>query len=285
MEQGSSDWHVFRSKGLGSSDAPVVMGVSPWKTRLKLYHEKVDGVVSDESNFATERGNRLEPVARTQFELLKGLNYEPKLFVHHDHDWLRASLDGYNEETNTILEIKCPGKEDHETAKSGSVPEKYIWQLEHQLLVSGALYVNYYSFDGENGELVEYYSDHSKRKVLFEEEMSFWFNHVLKKIPPALSKDDVLTISDGEAILLFGEYKKYKAISDEATKEMDRIKDLLVKKYGSLHDKVECDGVRVSRSERKGSVDYTKVIEKEGLNVDLERYRKPPTVTYTVTMR
>ena len=40
MEQEGFEWHKWRMGGIGSSDAPVVMGVSPYKTIEQLYLEK-----------------------------------------------------------------------------------------------------------------------------------------------------------------------------------------------------------------------------------------------------
>ena len=40
MEQKSEEWLDWRKKGIGSSDAPIIMGVSPWKTPFELWEEK-----------------------------------------------------------------------------------------------------------------------------------------------------------------------------------------------------------------------------------------------------
>ena len=41
--QGTPEWLEFRRTMVMASDSPVIMGVSPWKTPLQLYHEKVNG--------------------------------------------------------------------------------------------------------------------------------------------------------------------------------------------------------------------------------------------------
>lgn len=80
--------------------------------------------------------------------LMKTKHYQP-------FDWMMASLDGIDIDGQAILEIKCPGPSDHELAKAGKIPEKYIPQLQHQLAVTGLKLAYYFSFDGTDGVIVE----------------------------------------------------------------------------------------------------------------------------------
>src|SRR5690606_5098444 len=102
----------------------------------------------DQTNWATQRGTDLEPKARALYELEHELDMYATLVEHDTYPFLRASLDGFNEQARTVLEIKCPGKEDHEKAVKGEVPEKYFPQLQHQLLVANAVEAHYWSYDG-----------------------------------------------------------------------------------------------------------------------------------------
>jgi putative phage-type endonuclease len=126
MQQNSAEWHQWRGKGLGSSDAPIVMGKSKWATRYELWLQKTGLAIKKEfSNYATSRGHNLEAIARKHWELETGLKAPATNFTHAEYDYLRASLDGYNAQNNLILEIKCPGKADHDTAKQMRVPLHY----------------------------------------------------------------------------------------------------------------------------------------------------------------
>src|SRR3990167_8630858 len=146
MKQGSFDWLEWRRQGIGSSDSPVVMKVSPWKTPFQLWEEKTNRTKDKEASWAMERGTELEPKARANYEILRDLDMPPTLAVHNKYPFLRASLDGFNKDKKKILEIKCPGQKDHEQAVSGLIPEKYIYQIVHQLLVTDAESVDYFSF-------------------------------------------------------------------------------------------------------------------------------------------
>lgn len=209
------EWHNWRKAGLGASDAPIVMGVSPWKTRLKLWQEKTSqAVIESDNTWATERGNALEPMARADYELRYGLDMPVVLAVHEDYSYLRASLDGYNAETKTVLEIKCPGADDHESAKAGIVPKKYYPQLQHQLLVTGADRVHYYSFDGIKGEMVEVLPNHDYISVLLDELIAFW--HLVEtKTPPEKMRDDFKPLRFKGATQLMRDYFAKKVLLDD----------------------------------------------------------------------
>lgn len=190
------EWLAWRRNGLGSSDAPIVMGVSPWCTRYQLWENKTGSYRKPEmTNPAIERDNALEPRARAQYELDFGIQMPAKLVVHEKYPWLRASLDGFNAASNRVLEIKCPGKDDHQLACAGSVPPKYWAQCQHQILVSGAERVDYYSFDGQCGAVVMVFPDMDYCRILFEELRKFW-QLVKDRTPPRLTHSDVVRVRD-----------------------------------------------------------------------------------------
>ena len=175
MEQGSTEWHEWRIKGIGATDAAVILGVSKYKTPYELWEEKTRREIPEnKTNWAMERGSHYEPIARANYELKHGTEMPPALMQHERFPFLRASLDGYNEKEGIILEIKCPGASDHSLAKAGKIPEKYIPQLSHQLLVTGASRVDYFSFDGTAGVCVQFYPDVEYIKKLLAAELDFW---------------------------------------------------------------------------------------------------------------
>lgn len=91
-----------REKYIGGSDIPIIMGISPFKTRYELLLEKA-GLKEDdfEGNEYTEYGNILEPKIREY------INKEYKMnFIEGKHiiDDIRCHTDG--EDGNNVLEIK-----------------------------------------------------------------------------------------------------------------------------------------------------------------------------------
>lgn len=272
------DWHEWRLKGLGASDAPVVMQVSPWKTRYQLYEEKAGLTTEDASNWATKRGNELEPKARAHYELLHGREMPVAFVQHKTLPFIRASLDGYNEAEHVVLEIKCPGKDDHALAVAGSVPEKYWPQIQHQLLASGANCVHYYSFDGEAGALVVVEPDYDYIAKLVQELTSFW-DLVTTKTPPELSDRDFKQVKDAT---IKERIELWKAAKETATVAATLESNIREQILGALesHPRWRCDDVRISKVSRIGAVDYGKIPELAG--VDLNQYRKKGSQYWTI---
>lgn len=91
-----------RDKYIGGSDIPVIMGISPFKTRFDLLLEKA-GVKEDdfEGNQYTEYGNIMEEKIRSHIN-----NELGKVFKEGQHikDDIRLHTDG--EDSVSILEIK-----------------------------------------------------------------------------------------------------------------------------------------------------------------------------------
>lgn len=198
VKQNSKDWVEWRGRGLGASDAPVIMGVSPWSTRFKLWAEKTGILSRTEPNVfqaqAMKRGHDLEPKARALYEAKVGKKFPATSFEHPTYPYLRASLDGFNADLNMNLEIKCPGQVDHATAIKGCVPEKYMPQLQMQMLVSGAMLTDYVSWDGKGEILViPVRRDDVYQERLLQELISFW-SMIQTKTPPAMKKEEVLSV-------------------------------------------------------------------------------------------
>jgi predicted phage-related endonuclease len=100
-----------RERFIGGSDIPVIMNLSPFKSRFDLLLEKA-GYKEDtfEGNVYTEYGNKLEPIIRDwiNLDMSKGLKFkEGKHIREAEADEIigvRIHTDGEND--NTILEIK-----------------------------------------------------------------------------------------------------------------------------------------------------------------------------------
>ncbi len=264
---------------MGSSDAPIVMSVSPWSTPFQLWQQKCNLVPKKVfSNWAIDRGNNLEPVARAKYELETGIDMPATLAIHPQYTWLRASLDGYNSERDIVLEIKCPGKDDHQTALDGKVPEKYYPQLQHQLMVTGSKEAHYYSFDGNNGALVVVKPDLDYCKELFKREQAFW-ECIQTKTPPEFTDKDVKVIKSVDAHDLARSYLSIVEKQAELDVQLSEIKAKLLT-FVEKHPKILIGKLQITKSYRQGSVDYKAIPELDG--VDLDKHRKPASECVTI---
>jgi putative phage-type endonuclease len=154
LDQNTSDWLAWRTGGVGASDAPIVLGVSPWKTREELLAEKRaslgrarPGRYEKPMSAMMARGKELEPEAVAWYAGLTGIVTGPLCCHHDEHEWIKASLDGWSESPRRILEVKCPGRSAHDSALAGEVPDYYVPQLVHQALVTGCGRIDYVSYD------------------------------------------------------------------------------------------------------------------------------------------
>ncbi len=93
---------IDRDKYIGGSDIPIIMGISPFKTRFDLLLEKAGLKENDfEGNAYTEYGNVLEPKIREYInttydkEFVEGKHYNGDIRIHTD-----------GEDKDCILEIK-----------------------------------------------------------------------------------------------------------------------------------------------------------------------------------
>lgn len=93
---------VDREKYIGGSDIPIIMGISPFKTRFDLLLEKA-GIKDNDftGNEYTEYGNVLEPQIRDYINKKYNLGFEEYKKINGD---IRVHLDGFN--NASVLEIK-----------------------------------------------------------------------------------------------------------------------------------------------------------------------------------
>jgi len=279
--QGSESWLQFRRDRIGASDAAAVLGVSPWMTRLQLFSSKIEGT-STPSNPAMQRGTRLEPKARDFVNQIMKSNYQPALIQSLKYPGLIASLDGYWEKedgTIHILEIKVPGIASHTLALEGTIPENYIPQLDHQLLVSGLDSVIYFSFDGENGTFLKHSRDEKRISELLAVELKF-LSDLNEFRPPEPSDMDWVEKYDLNSLALSHRYKVISQMISDLEDEKEELKEQMIE--GLNHPKVKIGKVCIQKTMRKGNYDVEKIIEKY-LVLDAEDFRKPSSESWRIT--
>ena len=147
LEQGTPEWLAWRSGGLGGSDAPVIMGCSPYGTAQSLWEEKRGLRQRPPTNPGQLRGHELEPLARQALEQHLDMSLEPACAQHDTIPCLRASFDALSFSGDVMGECKAPNVRDHAMALAGRVPAKYVPQVQHLYQVNDlaerAYYVSY----------------------------------------------------------------------------------------------------------------------------------------------
>lgn len=229
----------WRQKGMGGSDAPIIMHKSDFKTPRELYYDKIKpqtfgtaNYIKPRQTFAQERGHRLEPIARAKYEELTGFKAESDCFELAGTPF-RASLDGYIKQENGGLEIKCLGIDDHAIAQSGKIPEKYFWQLVHQFYVCDLDWIDYFSYfeptketptkDNISWATVRVYPDKDAMRKYVNKAKMFW-HHVETKTPPPLGAKDWQKIQSETLDRLGEKFKTLKFEFDLASQRLNDVK-------------------------------------------------------------
>ena len=285
LEQNTQRWLDFRKDKIGASDAPIILGQSPFKTISKLYLEKI-GESTNEQTPAMQRGHDLEGAARKKFqEAMNAESWtgsmwlEPLVAQSSQYPWMIASLDGVDLKSETMVEIKCPGPNDHATAVRGDIPSKYYAQLQHQLAVTGYAYVYYFSYRSDDEwKILTCQRDDSFIEKMIEAEKNFLLC-METKTPPISVSEEVKEISDAGFLNLAEKYMKLEADIQKLEEEASQVKARLIQ----MSNGKSCagGGIRINWQERRGTIDYSKIAEIK--DIDVEKYRKPASIYCTVT--
>ena len=273
LEQGSQEWLDARKHHFCASEAPAVMSVNLYFPRnpTELAKQKL-GYVNTFVSQAMKEGHRLEPIIRQQVEDQTEIGFMPTVMVK---DKYLASLDGINFDGDTILEIKAP-QSNNATVKwamEGRVILPHQYQIQHQLMVSGADKCIYAVRNPEDGQIItcDVFPDQIMQKKLklawkdFEPLMQLTEDE-LKTSEPL--PDDLAPMID--------DFIEAEALLKQAKKRVEEKRAEILADLDASKS-YENDKIRISRRQRKGSLDKT-ALEAE---IDLSKYTKPST-NYTV---
>lgn len=268
LVQGSPEWLAYRKEMRNASETPAVLGISPWLTPYGLWLVKT-GRSSQQVTPAMAHGTQLEPQARAAYETQTGEIMNPLVLQDGIYS---ASLDGINLAGSLIVEVKCPfrGRQSSlwREAAEGRIPGHYAAQVQHQLMVSGAATAHLWVYAEGEGLLVTVQRD----EALMERIRAAWdgFQPYLDSdTPPPLTDADSAQRDDpswAEAAQAYISAKRQAEAADEA---LEAARKALVSL--SRHPREQGAGVSVVRLWRPGNVDYKRIPELRG--VDLDRYR------------
>lgn len=278
FEQNTPEWLAMRKNYIGASDAAPILGMSPYKTELQLWEEKLDLTPPQTTTRNMQRGHDLEDTARQELEKMTGLFFLPQVKFHTSIPYLMASLDGIDAENKYIAEIKCPNKIDHEIALAGEVPQKYIPQLQHQLEVCELEMGYYFSFNGSQGALVKIFRDDKFIKKMLEKEKRFW-ECVQSFTAPEMTERDYESRSDEFWSLAASEWCQINEQMKALESKEKKIRDALISMCNKKNSVGA--GIKITRSMRKGNVDYSAIPELK--EIEIERYRKNPIECYKIS--
>lgn len=229
---------LSRSDFLGGSDAPAVLGVSPWMSPVELWQQKT-GQVQREASVALQRirarGQKLEPFIREMvIEKLVDEGHDVELvacnnrYVDPEYPFLSVEID---------FEVKLDGEHVNADAKSVSgyardkwgqvgsdqMPIEYAAQFMTGMMVSPGrrrrtLVAALRSFDDVDIYWLE--RDDETIAGIRDKLVRFWTEHVVPRVPP-----DPATFADLRA--LFPKSNKLNIpATDEVLKKVARLREI-----------------------------------------------------------
>jgi putative phage-type endonuclease len=227
------------------------------------------GRAQPDTNAAMRHGTALEPAARAAYEERTGHIMQPLVVQDGAYS---ASLDGITLDGGLIVEVKCPfrGRQSQlwRDVEAGQAPGNYQVQIRLQMLVSGAAAAHLWVYDGTDGLMLPVPRDEVAMATIREGWDAFQ-PYLDEDRPPPLADADTVQRDDeawAKAAQAFAAAKQAAQVSDDALESARAALVALTR-----HPRETGGGVAVTRFWKAGSVDYKKVIELKG--VDLERYR------------
>ncbi|MGQ4661303.1 lambda-exonuclease family protein [Lysobacter sp. F6437] len=173
LQQGTPEWHAHRAQHFNASDAPAMLGLSPYKTRAQLIREIATGITEEVDANLQRRfddGHRYEALARPLAEAIIGEELFPCVGVDGKFS---ASFDGLTMLEEAAFEHKSLNDAIRAAIEAGvgnavNLPEHYRVQMEQQCMVSGAARVLFMASKWNGDDLVEerhcwYYPDAALR--------------------------------------------------------------------------------------------------------------------------
>ncbi len=281
IEQRSPEWFKQRAGRITGSQVGAILGMNPYKKPAEVMRDMVrefHGLPNEfKGNVATEWGTACEQSATQQFEMFHSEVpvEETGFHIHPEHEWLGASPDGLLGD-NGLIEIKCPyGQRDKEKPTFKTLEEQahYKAQVQIELFCTGRDFCEFYQW-APNGDSIE--TEKASEQWIFEnlpKLQAFYESYLIERELPNAQRylEETHAIQDDKTITEL--VTRYSELSEQA-KEIDLIKkDLLAEIIERCGEKQsEINGHKLTKVERKGSIDYKKVPELEG--VDLEPFRK-----------
>ena len=201
--QKSQEWLDVRARCFTASEAPAAMGASKYTTRTELLRQKATGMAKEidaSTQCRFDAGNQAEEAARCIVEDIIGDDLSPLTgTLEVDGLPLLASFDGITQGRDIVWETKLLNATLADAVRAGDLAPHYYWQLEQQLLVSGAERVYFTTSDGtpENTVGMWYEAVPGRREALiagwkqFAEDLAN-YEHVEQTVAPAGRAPDSL---------------------------------------------------------------------------------------------
>lgn len=293
-EQGTPEWHAARQGRITGSRVGAILGLSPWQKPSDVLRAMVREYHGAHSEFlgsvATEHGKQNEQRAMLAFMRETGLSVE-KTGFHPYGDRMGASPDGLTSDGG-VLELKVPyGLRNGGDFKPLKDQPHYFCQVQLEMLSTGRTHAHFAQYIAPKGDPLA--PDYVPEQLHVERieadpkwidkhlpEISAFYELYLSELdnPDHLEPLRVQVDTPETGILLteLDEIRTRKKADEAREKELlAELVKMAGEKDASIH------GRPLTRVERVGSVQYAKIPELAGVNLD--RYRGKPSSFWRFT--
>lgn len=299
------DWIAQRSKGVGGSDASVIMGENRYRELLDLYEDKKGLAPSFEGNYLTRRGHHMEDFLREEFTRETGIQTQRRgMLENKERPYMRVNVDSLTSDGG-IFESKVHSHhlKDDWSEEEGRVSSEAYWQVQHAMAVSGRSHAWIVADVGGQLHIVYIERDEQDIADLLAETDDFWHYHILADNPPrprrlgkikqVYSRANIgkKAVADDQAVQDLINWRSAKE-SEKKAKELAEHYESRIRGFMENADILtDEDGVIIATnkqngtfSERRFREDHQKLYEKyskQTTTVDTQRLKKANEKLYT----
>lgn len=281
-----------RKGRITASAVGAILGLSKFATAddvlRRMVREHFDAEKEFVGNVATRCGHDNEPQAIHEFAAWRVRNILPHDFVSCEIGGVLcgASPDGITE-SGELIEIKCPYSLREQSVIAADFLEshpEYYAQMQWQMICAdkqSCLFV-VWTTQGIDFVRVERESDWLDKNMPRIKAFYDLFQQTIadeKLYAPHLQSNKKEYAERDDDLFVFAALAYQDAVAEQKTAE-EKVEEARKKLLEICTENTKGAGVTVYQSERKGAVDYKKIPQLEG--VDLEKYRKKSTMVWTI---
>lgn len=177
------EWLQLRKTGIGGSDAGAICGLNPYSSPMKVYQDKVCGVLQEQEGESIRQGHDLEDYVAQRFMEKTGLKVRRSNYMYRSREnpFMIADVDRLVIGVDAGLECKTASAYNANKWKDGEIPLHYILQCVHYMAVTGKR--TWYLAVVILGQEFKYHKlawDDELISRLVRAERDFWENHVMQ---------------------------------------------------------------------------------------------------------
>ena len=191
------EWLEWRRKGIGSSDAAAICGLSPWRSPWAVWLDKLGQLPDEGENERMYWGRVLEDVVASEFGRRTGYPVEKihNMLQHPVHPYMICNLDYVTQDADGPAIVECKTSSAFNSEQWVDVPQQYILQAHHQMAVTGHRRTYIPVLIGGNEFLIKTVErDEEIINLLIQREQEFW-QMVSTRTPPTPDAQDTQIIN------------------------------------------------------------------------------------------